>query len=58
MFLVARMFFFIPNTCVCFCVDACFGMNCKQELGVEEAQNWLDKPSEERNLTERSRGDS
>ena len=25
-------------------------------LGVEEAQNWLDKPSEERNLTERSRG--
>ena len=33
-----------------------FGLNCMSNLGVEEAQNWLDKPSGERNLTERSKG--
>ena len=29
------------------------GLNCMQDLGVEDTSNWLDKPSEERNLTKR-----
>ena len=52
-FLVAKMFFFIPNTCVLLFYESLFWY---ELLGVEEAQNWLDKPSEERNLTKRSRG--
>ena len=27
-----------------------------KDLGVEEVHNWIDKPSEERNFTDRSRG--
>ena len=39
---------------VCCCsVNPCVGLNW---LGVVEAQNRLDKPSEDRNLTNRSRG--
>ena len=33
-----------------------FGLECMQDLGVEEAHNWLDKPSEERNLAKYQKG--
>ena len=36
-----------------FYVHPLFGL---KYLGLEEAQNWIDKPSEERNLTYKSRG--
>ena len=48
--------FLFPVLVVCCDVYPSLGMNCMQELGVEEAQNWLDKPSEERNVTKISRG--
>ena len=38
---------------VCCYVCSGLGLNCMQDLGVEEMLNWLDKPSEERNLTNR-----
>ena len=36
---------------VCCYVHLGLGLNCMQDLGVEEMPNGLDKPSEERNLT-------
>ena len=41
---------------LCLLVVCCYvclglGLNCMQELRVEETSNWLDKPSEEMNLT-------
>ena len=36
---------------VCCDVHPGLGMNCMQDLRVEEMPNGLDKPSEERNLT-------
>ena len=41
-FLVAKTFFFIPNTCVLLFYESFFWY---ELLGVEEAQNWIDKPS-------------
>ena len=38
---------------VCCDVHLGLGMNCMQDLGVEETLNGIDKPSEERNLTKR-----
>ena len=35
---------------ICCDVHPGLGLNCMQDLGVEEIQNWLDKTSEERNL--------
>ena len=53
LFLVPKTFFY--NLAVVFCcyVHPGFGL---KDLGVEEVHNWLDKPSEERNLKDRSRG--
>ena len=47
--------------CVIMCpllVVSCYvclvlGLNCMQDIGVEETLNWLDKPSEDNNLTKR-----
>ena len=36
---------------VCFYVCPHLGLNYMQDLGLEETSNWIDKPSEERNLT-------
>ena len=38
---------------VCCDVHPGLGLNCMQDLGVEEKSNGLDKPSAERNLTKR-----
>ena len=38
---------------VCCYVYPGLSLNCMQDLGVEEAHNWLDKLTEERNLTKR-----
>ena len=52
-FLVPKTFF--PHT-QHLCLLLCASLFWFELLGVEEAQNWLDKPSEERNLTDISRG--
>ena len=36
---------------VCFYVFPGLRLNYMQDLGVEETPNWIDKPSEDRNLT-------
>ena len=41
---------------LCLIVVCCYvclglGLNCMQDLGMEETSNWLDKHSDERNLT-------
>jgi len=38
---------------IVFCCYVCLGLGLDhmQDLGVEEMMNWIDKPSEERNLT-------
>ena len=38
---------------VCCYVCPSLGLNCMQDLGVEETSNGLNKPSAERNLTKR-----
>ena len=55
LFLIAKHFSTYLAFVFCCYVHPCFGL---KDLGVEETQNWLDKPSEERNLTNRSRGAS
>ena len=38
---------------ICYDVHPGLGLNCMQDLGVEETRNGIDKPSAERNLIKR-----
>ena len=52
-FLFPKHFSGYPTLVFSYYVHSCFGL---KELGVEEDQNWLDKPIEERNLSKDQRG--
>ena len=43
----------VVSPCGCCYVNPDLGLNCMQDLGVEETLNGLDKPSVERNLMKR-----